>query len=244
MFEKQIQLAQDMIRRLHLCAEKGLDSVPSSEQVYGAEMDAWDSANEQLIIHSFGANSSELSRYYLVKQSKDPYPATDVYSSWIHYYLKMIGLLQELEAKYAAIQAEKQPPIKEFVMGNKYNFGNVTGSIINVDSVLEQVTQNIGSAPNIDEAGKKQLAELIEQLKIELQKTPVEKREDAEDLADSAKALVEAGTKEQPNKKTVQSNASRLKQAAEDIASVMPTVSIIAVSIVKTVLQLAGIPLP
>jgi hypothetical protein len=127
---------------------------------------------------------------------------------------------------------------------NIYNIGSIINSNVNIASTLSQVTQNIVTAPNIDEAGKKQLAELIEQLKIELQKAPPEKREDVEDLAESAKVLVEAGTKEQPNKKTIQRNANTLKQAAKDIASVMPVVSTIAVSIVKTVLQLAGIPLP
>jgi predicted transcriptional regulator len=122
--------------------------------------------------------------------------------------------------------------------------GPVTGSIVNIDSMLEQVTQNIGTASHVDEAAKKQLTELIEQLKTELQKAPPTKKEEAEALAEAAKALVEAGTKDQPNKTTVQITAEGLKKAAENIAGVMPTVLSIASSIVKTVFQFAGIPLP
>ncbi|MBL0345736.1 hypothetical protein [Candidatus Villigracilis affinis] len=122
-------------------------------------------------------------------------------------------------------------------MGNQYSFGNITGSNINIDSTLEQVTQNIGSTKNIDETVKKQLAELIDQLKLELQKAPPMNKEDAEAIAESAKALIEASTKSQPNKTTVRITAEGLKKAAENIAGVMPTVLTIASGIVKTVVQ-------
>jgi hypothetical protein len=133
--------------------------------------------------------------------------------------------------------------IQELKMGNQYNIGDITGSIVNMDSTLDQVTQNIGSA-NIDDSVKKQLADLISQLKTELQKVPASKNEDAEAITESAKALVEAGIKAQPNKTSVKITAEGLKKAAENIAGVMPMVLTIASSIVKTIFQLTGIPLP
>ncbi|HAE41691.1 MAG TPA: hypothetical protein DCG34_02075 [Clostridiales bacterium] len=153
-----------------------------------------------------------------------------------------VELLRKLDAEIeAAIKADfPDITIKEVIMGNKYSFGNITGSIVNVDSVLEQVTQNIGSANNIDETAKKQLTELIEQLKTQLQQVPSAKKEEVEAIADTAKALVEASTKAQPNKTTIQITADGLKKAAENLSGVMPTV----LGIVKTVFQIVGISLP
>jgi hypothetical protein len=126
-------------------------------------------------------------------------------------------------------------------MGSKYSFGNISGqSIVNVDSILTRVTQNIGSAPNMDEDSKKQLGELIEQLKVELQKIPPEKKDEADAVAKTAEDLVKAGTEVQPNKVLVQITADGLKKAAENILSVMPPV----LGIVKIVFQIAGVPLP
>lgn len=85
---------------------------------------------------------------------------------------------------------------------------------------------------------------MLEQLKADLQKVPSAQKEEAETIAEYAKALVEAGTKAQPNKTTVQITAEGLKKAAENIAGVMPTVVTIASGIVKTVFQLTRVPLP
>jgi len=133
---------------------------------------------------------------------------------------------------------------KEITRGNKTTFSNASGSIINIDSMLEQVTQNIDSTHSLNESDKKNLLELIDQLKIELLKTPPAKKEEAEALAESAKTLVEAGTKAQPNRTTIQITAEGLKKAAENMAEVMPTVITIASSIVKMVFRFVGIPLP
>lgn len=138
----------------------------------------------------------------------------------------------------------KIPAITEVVMGNKYSFNNITGSIITVDSMLEQVTQNIKSASNVDEVDKEQLSNLIEQLKLELQKVPQTEKEKAEAVADSAKTITEASIKNPPNKETIKISAEGLRKAAENIGNVAPTVLTIASSIVKTVFHLVGIPLP
>lgn len=138
---------------------------------------------------------------------------------------------------------ETAKPQQEIVMGNKYSFGNVTGSNVNVDSVLNQAVQSIGAASSVNDTEKQQLTELIEQLKNELQKTPSEKKDEADALAKIAKTLIEEGTEVQPNKTMVQITADGLKKAAENIASVMPSVLTIASSIIRTVFSSAGIPL-
>jgi hypothetical protein len=157
-------------------------------------------------------------------------------------YASLLVDLAPLEGHYES--GIHQVISKEIIMGNKISFGNITGSIVNVDSMLEQVTQNIGAANHVDESTRKQLTELIEQLKLELKNVPLAKKEEAEALAESAKALVEVGTKAQPNRTTVQITAEGLKKAAENIAGVMPTVITIASGIVQTIFKITGIPLP
>jgi len=153
---------------------------------------------------------------------------------------QIINVIGKIEGSLYLTQLSQ----KEVVMGNEYNFGDVSGSNINIDSILENVTQNIGAVNSIDNEAKKQLLELIEQLKTELQKLPQENKEDAETIADYTKSLVEASTKAQPNKKTIQITADGLKKAAENIAGVMPTVLAIATGIIKATFQFVGIPLP
>ena len=69
---------------------------------------------------------------------------------------------------------------------------------------------------------------------------PQEKADDAEAVADAAKALVDAANKAKPNKATLQITADGLKKAAENIAAVMPVVTGIAAQIVGAVFKLAG----
>ena len=132
----------------------------------------------------------------------------------------------------------------EVVMGNKTTIGNISGSNVNINSPLIDATQTLNSSKNLDEDGKKQLADLIEQLKTELQKMPAANAEDAETIAEYAKNLVEAGAKEKPNRNTVKITAEGLKKAAENIAGVVPSVFGIASSIIKFVFQISGVPLP
>lgn len=118
--------------------------------------------------------------------------------------------------------------------------GTIEGSIVNINSTLKNVIQSIGKANIQDEAAKKHLTDLVEQLNTELQKAkpPIMERADA--VANHAERLINEGTKAQPNKEMIGDDAESLKKAAEKIANVMPTVLIIASGIVKTVLQLVG----
>ena len=244
MFELQIDQVRDIIRRTRLCAEKGYEAVPESEWVSGVELMAWYSATKGLIISSFGVESSELNRYSEVLTNRDKLSSEALarndpnwsYTYWIFHYQELIGLLMELEARYESLHPQR----KEIVMGNKVVIGNVTGSIVNIDSTLEHVTQEIGGSKHIDESVRATLTDLVEQLKKELEKAPAASSADAEAVADSAKALVEAGTKAQPNRRSVEITANGLKEAAEGLSGAMPAILGISSSIIKTVFQVFG----
>lgn len=178
MFEKQILNAHDFIRRIHLCAEKGLDAVPKSDWISGVEQGAWYAATEELISHSFGVSSREMQRYratfkHLNKLLEKAHARGDPkwdFTYWIEHYHQMIGLLQEFDAKVVARQLEKQQIIKETVMGDKYVMGQVVGSVgpgsqahgITVNQIWNQVE---GSIP-LDQLGT-ELALLRQAMKKE-----------------------------------------------------------------------------
>jgi hypothetical protein len=125
-------------------------------------------------------------------------------------------------------------------MSDTFNLsGDFRGAILNIKSTLRNVTQTVNTLPGADESAKAELARLIGQLNEALQKVPAEKAEDAEAVADSAKALVEAANKPKPNKATLQITADGLKKAAENMAAVAPAVVGIATQIVAAVFKLA-----
>lgn len=125
-------------------------------------------------------------------------------------------------------------------MADVFNMsGDFRGAIINIKSILKETTQIVNSLPKADQASKDELKQLIAQLNDELQKVPPDKAEEAEAVADSAKALIEATNKNRPNKVTVQVTAEGLKKAAENIAKVTPTVLAIATQIAVIASRLA-----
>jgi len=63
---------------------------------------------------------------------------------------------------------------------------------------------------------------------------------EAEAVAETAKAAVEQAMKSQPNKTLVQISAEGLKQAAQNLAAVLPTVLPIATQIAEAVRKLIG----
>ena len=128
-----------------------------------------------------------------------------------------------------------------FVSGDQFTMsGNFSGAILNIKSTLTNVSQSIGAAPVGDAATKAQLQQLIEQLSTELQKAPAEKASEAEAVAETAKAAVEQAMKSQPNKTLVQISAEGLKQAAQNLAAVLPTVLPIATQIADTLRKMIG----
>jgi methyl-accepting chemotaxis protein len=123
-------------------------------------------------------------------------------------------------------------------MSDTFNMsGDFRGAIINIKSTLRDVTQAVSTLPNAKESSREELTRLVDQLNDLLQKIPPEKVDDAQAVADSAKALIDAANKPKPNKTTLKITADGLKKAAENIAEVMPTVAVIASQIVKAVFK-------
>jgi hypothetical protein len=125
--------------------------------------------------------------------------------------------------------------------GNTYNIENFQAGIANIESKLTNVTQSVGNVTNMDQPARDELKQLIEQLNMTLQKAPAEKIEDAEAVAETAKDLVEDISKDKPNKAKVQITLAGLKQAAENIAKVLPDVLPIAMQISSVISKSFGL---
>lgn len=115
--------------------------------------------------------------------------------------------------------------------GDTYHITN-TGGIINIKADLGNATQTVNNSPNIDQAVKNKLEELLARLDEELEKTPPESIKDAEAVAKSAKMFVSAADEEKPDKELFDITADRLMKAAQNIAKVMPIVLPIAKQII------------
>jgi len=116
--------------------------------------------------------------------------------------------------------------------------GDFRGAIVNIKSTLSNVQQSIGDIRSQDATTKAELENLIKQLSESLQKVPAEKGEQAEAVAASAQALVEQAKSEKPNKTMLQITGEGLKQAAQNLAEVMPAVVTIASQIVMNIAKL------
>lgn len=126
-------------------------------------------------------------------------------------------------------------------MADRINLsGDFRGSIINIKSTLTNVQQNVGGIRTDDQDARKELEKLIGQLSEALQKVPENEQEHAEAVAETAKSLVDTAAAEKPNKTVVKITAEGLKQAAQNLAGVMPSVVTIAGQIALTVVKLVG----
>jgi hypothetical protein len=129
-------------------------------------------------------------------------------------------------------------------MGDRITIsGDINNSIVNIKSTLKNVKQSIGALPSEDEATRKQLQSLIEQLSQALAAPQVQesKKEEAEAVAASAQILVETAKAEKPNKTLLQNSGELLKKAAETLVDVAPGVVGIAGQIVAAVLHMKGL---
>jgi chromosome segregation ATPase len=126
-------------------------------------------------------------------------------------------------------------------MADRFNMsGDFRGAIINIKSKLTDVQQTVGQIQTEDETARKELETLIGQLSEALQKVPAGNEEQAEAVAETAKVLVDTAKTEKPNKTMLQISGEGLKQAAENLAGVMPIVASIAGQIVLAVAKLTG----
>jgi len=127
-------------------------------------------------------------------------------------------------------------------MPDRFNMsGDFRGAIINIKSTLTNVQLSVGDIRTDDENARKELEKLIKQLSKALQKVPEENQEHAQAVAETAKALVDTAKAEKPNKTMVQITGEGLKQAAQNLAEVMPVVVTIAGQIALTVAKMIGV---
>jgi ABC-type transporter Mla subunit MlaD len=116
--------------------------------------------------------------------------------------------------------------------------GDFRGAILNIKSTLRDVEQTVGDIRTQDGASKAELQQLIQQLSEALEKAPPQQAEAAQAVAETAKSLVDQAAAAKPNKTMLQITGEGLKQAAQNLADVMPTVLTIATQIVATVARL------
>jgi hypothetical protein len=126
-------------------------------------------------------------------------------------------------------------------MNDTFNLtGDFRGAILNIKSTLREVHQSVGEIPSSDQVQLKELQGLIDGLSRVLEETPPELQDQAEAVAESAKLLVESAKSEKPNKTMIRITGEGLKQAAQNLAEVAPTVISIASQIVLAVLKITG----
>src|SRR5574341_871269 len=126
-------------------------------------------------------------------------------------------------------------------MGDTFNMsGDFRGAIVNIKSTLRDVQQSVGDIRTQDGASKAELQQLIQQLSQALENAPPQKAEAAQAVAETAKSLVDQAVAAKPNKTMLQITGEGLKQAAQNLADVMPAVLAISTQIVTAITRLAG----
>ena len=123
--------------------------------------------------------------------------------------------------------------------GDTYTFsGDFHGSNINIKSMLKDVNQTIGALPRADAAKKEALQRRIAQLNRVLQQAPPDKVQEADAVAQMADALVKSADSQPPNRAMMEITGEGLKQAAVNLAGIVPDVVHIAEAVVAGVLDL------
>ena len=126
-------------------------------------------------------------------------------------------------------------------MGDKFNLtGDFRGAIINLKSTLRNVHQTAGMIPGASEDERKQLQDLIERLMAELEKVPPAQKEEVEAVAITATALVEQAKGEKKNKTLLKITGEGLKEAANNLAPIIPALLPIVTQMIATVTKLSG----
>jgi hypothetical protein len=116
--------------------------------------------------------------------------------------------------------------------------GDFRGAFINIKSTLTNVQQSVGDISTGDTDTRKELENLIGQLNEALQKVPADKQEEAEAVAETARALIDAAKADKPNRTLVQITGDGLKRAARDLVKATPVVLQVASQIVMNVMKL------
>ena len=111
----------------------------------------------------------------------------------------------------------------EVMMGDRINIHNVGGNV-NFKSRLDQVTQAIGAAGAVPEDQRAQLQALMRDLGKALEKIDAAGAKDAERVTVAAERLAGEVVRQEPDKSFLRVSAQGLKEAAEAVAAIAPTV--------------------
>jgi hypothetical protein len=126
-------------------------------------------------------------------------------------------------------------------MGHEIKVGG--SAIINIDAVLTNVSQTIGSATGLDSAQKSKLDALVESLKADLAKLKESHADEMKAIAESLdRAVANAAKPPQERKESLlRLSANGLKEAAALVASVAPNIVTTASLIAKFIMGLVGV---
>lgn len=111
--------------------------------------------------------------------------------------------------------------------------GDFRGAILNVDTELNNSSQNIGDTFNTNENISNELHQLLEEFKQALLKVPTEKANESEAATWAAETLIKERTSGNKNPAKIEITKEGLRKAANNIASVTPTVLLIAEKIIS-----------
>jgi hypothetical protein len=123
-------------------------------------------------------------------------------------------------------------------LGHKIKVGG--SAIINIDSALSNVTQTIGTAPGLDSAQKSQLEALVQSLKADLAKLKASHADETKEITEALEKAVANAAKPPLERKQslLQLSANGLKEAAELVKDVAPSILTTAGLIAKFVVGL------
>ena len=112
----------------------------------------------------------------------------------------------------------------EVHMGHKINVGG--SAIINIDSVLSNVTQMIGAVEGLDAAQKSQLVQYVQSLKADLDNLKSTHPSEVELIADALRKAVTQATKPPQERRPgfLELTANGLKEAAALVKDVAPSI--------------------
>lgn len=125
-------------------------------------------------------------------------------------------------------------------MGHNINVGG--SAIINIDSMLTNVTQTIGDSPGLDAAQKSQLQSLVESLKADLDALKNTHTDEVKAITEALEKAVAAASKPASERKRslLTLSAKGLKDAAELVKDVTPSILATATSIGKFIADLTA----
>jgi hypothetical protein len=115
---------------------------------------------------------------------------------------------------------------------NKTQFRDNFG-IINIGSRLDRVSQVLNTSPNLKPEHANELSELVQKLKTELEKVESSRADDANRVAETLELAVNETTKPKPSSSFLKITGEGLKEAANALADIAPTVIGIAAKIAQ-----------